>query len=145
MRSCPGYRWFHFDLNDPGHYRRTTRRAQSTIHRHIFYKRFILGNARNAEGGAILHSPKRISLTVSLKRFFCHHRLDIGGNGSATTFAATAFYMHDNRLSFCIIDEVYDTENKKRGNQSWATGNNSSRNRRRGLFALIAGLILRSS
>lgn len=111
--KLPGYRWFHFDLDDNpaiSQERQDELKAQYTG---IFYKRFILGMRVNAEGGCYpSFTEKNIVDCLPEKILFVTIGADIGGNGSATTFAATAFYMQDNRLSFCIIDEVYDTDNR---------------------------------
>jgi PBSX family phage terminase large subunit len=111
--KLPGYRWFHFDLNDNPAITEERKAELKAQYTGIFYKRFILGMRVNAEGGCYpSFTEKNIVDCFPDKILFVTIGADIGGNGSATTFAATAFYMQDNRLSFCIIDEVYDTENR---------------------------------
>lgn len=111
--NIPGYRWFHFDLNDNPAITEERKEELKRQYTGIFYKRFILGMRVNAEGGCYpSFTEKNVVDRVPEKILFVTIGADIGGNGSATTFAATAFYMQDNRLSFCLIDEVYDTENR---------------------------------
>lgn len=112
-QKIPGYRWFHFTLDDNPAITEERKEELKRQYTGIFYKRFILGMRVNAEGGCYpSFTEKNIVDRVPEKVLFVTIGADIGGNGSATTFAATAFYMQDNRLSFCLIDEVYDTENR---------------------------------
>ena len=107
--KLPGYRWFHFALEDNPAISQERREELKAQYTGIFYKRFILGMRVNAEGGCYpCFSEKNIVDRLPEKILFVTIGVDIGKGSSATTFAATAFYMQDKKLSLCIVDEFYN-------------------------------------
>ena len=80
----------------------------------IFYDRYIKGLRVNAEGGCYpSFEQKNILDKIPANPIFVEIGADIGGTGSATAFSATLFFRNEKgTLSMCLIDEVYDKENR---------------------------------
>jgi PBSX family phage terminase large subunit len=108
-----GYRWFHFTLDDNPAISEERKAELKSQYTGVFYKRFILGLRVNAEGGCYpSFTEKNVLNEIPKNIMFVEIGADIGGNGSATTFSATAFFKLNDKLCFCCIDEVYDKENR---------------------------------
>lgn len=112
--GIPGYRWFHFTLDDNPAITEERKGELKAQYTGIFYKRFILGLRVNAEGGCYpSFSEKNILNEIPKNILFVELGVDFGGNGSATTFAATAYFKPEQgKVCLCCTDEVYDKENR---------------------------------
>lgn len=117
--NLPGYRWYHFTLDDNpaiSDERKAELKAQYTG---LFYKRFILGLRVRGEGGCYPSfinnkpgEPGNVLDAVPEKIYRTTFGLDFGGNKSATTFCCVGWFVKDRLPAIVILDEVYDAENK---------------------------------
>ncbi len=117
-----GYKWFHFDLDDNPAMTEERKKELELQYSGLFYKKFILGLRVSPDGACYPSFDESLiidELPKDIKPLFIQVGVDIGGNGSATTFNATLFYMQEflkdnraiKRLSAIALGEVYDTEN----------------------------------
>lgn len=116
----PGYRWFHFTLDDNPAITEERKAELKAQYTGLFYKRFILGLRVRGEGGcypSFVHNKPgeegNILDALPAKPFFrVTVGQDYGGNGSATVFESVGFFIDDqNRVCLVIFDELYDDEN----------------------------------
>ena len=118
--KIPGYRWFHFTLDDNPALtaeRKTELKRQYTG---VFYQRFILGRRVRAEGAIYTSFNRDIHIITTLptnkdgtpcKIIYSAIGGDIGGNKSATSYVNTGFFMKDGKLCIVATEELYDSEN----------------------------------
>lgn len=109
-----GYKWFHFDLDDNPAMTPERKKELEVQHKGLFYKKFILGLRVSPEGACYTSFSDDLILDEvpkDIKIIFVQVGVDIGGNGSATAFNATGFYLKDRKLHIIELDEVHDTKN----------------------------------
>ena len=110
-----GYKWFHFTLDDNPVLTEERKRELESQYSGLFYKKFILGLRVNPEGACYCSFTDDLiidKIPEDIKPLFVQVGVDIGGNGSATTFNATLFYMtKENRMGIIAIKEDYDSLN----------------------------------
>ena len=110
-----GYKWFHFDLDDNPAMTEERKKELELQYKGLFFKKFILGLRVNPEGACYCSFTDDLiidEIPDKIKPLFVQVGVDIGGNGSATTFNATLFYMtKENRMGIIEIKEDYDSLN----------------------------------
>ena len=109
-----GYKWFHFDLDDNPAMTEERKRELELQNPGLFYKRYILGLRVSPEGACYSSFTDDLiidKLPEDVNIQFIQVGVDIGGNGSATTFNATGFYYLDGKINMVALDKHYDTLN----------------------------------
>lgn len=110
--------YYHFTMDDNPSITEEARERfarQYKISGVLYYQRFILGLRVNAEG--LIYSEFDDSrhvrdLPANTKILKAVIGSDIGGNGSATSYVCTLFYLNDkHKLCVHVVNELYDKKN----------------------------------
>jgi len=117
--NVPGYRWFHFTLDDNPKLTEERKNEIASQFTGVFYKRYVLGLRVRGSGGCytsfVNNKPGEegnIIDKIPAGIFRVTVGVDFGGNKSATAFVATGWYVENKELKIITLDELYDTENK---------------------------------
>jgi PBSX family phage terminase large subunit len=111
--KIPGYRWFHFTLDDNPAITAERKVELERQYTGVFYQRYILGRRVRAEGSIYtsFDRDKHIIRENPNDVLFAIIGADIGGNKSATSYVVTGFFWKDGKLAIAALDELYDKEN----------------------------------
>ena len=107
-QQTPGYNYFHFNMDDnPG--LTPERKAEiASQFSGVFYKRYVLGLRVRAEGAIYVGFGDKNKLDKYPENI---HRVtigvDFGGNGSATVFSATGWFIKDKKMCLVTLMEKY--------------------------------------
>lgn len=117
--EIPGYRWFHFDLEDNPAMTPARIKELEAQYTGVFYLRYILGKRVRAEGiiyasfsdDCVIKTPEaKAEMLGKIK--YIEVGGDIGGNGSATVLNAVGYWLETKiGLCACALVEKYDTAN----------------------------------
>lgn len=110
-----GYKWFHFTLDDNPALTDERKDQLKSEYTGLFYQKFILGLRVSPDGACYTSFTNDLvidSIPKEFKIIKATIGVDIGGNGSATTFNATLTYMHENKLGIIVYKEHYDKLNE---------------------------------
>lgn len=104
------YKWMHFVLDDnPGISEERKEHIKSRF-TGVFYERYVLGLRVRAEGGCYpSFSDINILREVPKGVLFVTFGADIGGSSSASTMAATGYFIKNNELCAVLLDDLYIT------------------------------------
>lgn len=111
----PGYRWYHFTLDDNPAITEERKEEIKRQYHGIFYQRYILGLRVRAEGICFpgFLRERNVLHALQAKINVVDIGVDIGKNKSATTCCATGYFKPEvGRLSCVVLDELYYAENK---------------------------------
>jgi PBSX family phage terminase large subunit len=115
----PGYRWWHFTLDDNPAITEERKAELKAQYTGVFYQRYILGLRVRAEGGCFpgFDRDRNIIDTEPAGIRFVVVGVDIGKSRSATTACALGFFWDDARKRLCLVvlDELYYKENASTG------------------------------
>lgn len=119
--KVPGYRWFHFTLDDNPAITEERKQEITRQYSGVFYQRYILGLRVRAEGGCYpSFDPACIVDKIPGKVTMSIIGSDIGGNKSATAYANIVFFLFEGnekdqrngKLCIGLADELHDESNK---------------------------------
>lgn len=111
--NMPGYKYQHFTIDDNPAITPERKAELAQQYTGVFYDRYILGLRVRAEGSCYpAFSEKNILFEVPENIRSVVIGVDVGGNKSASTFAATGYYLKDKKMHAVLLDELHDADNK---------------------------------